>query len=127
MPSTNDPVGLQGALLKVVHGDAAWESLARWGVRIRPTPDGIEVDNPSAVITRIGERDIAQGMLRLRHDPTRLQEWARTLLAVSILVEINTDGSVYAERLLEELWELSEGHDLSGGAVAICGEIVASG
>jgi hypothetical protein len=124
MDAMNTSSAMQETVRQVVRGEAEWSVLEPWGIVLRLASDGIEVENPSGVMTRVDERDIAAGMLRLSFDPIGLQRWAQYLLAASVLVELDLEGSPYGQRLLEELWDLADERSLSLDARAVCNEII---
>lgn len=125
-PSKQNHSSLQAQVALAVRGEIGWDALREYGVFVRRAEAGWQVDNPSGQITTVTECDVARGMLALEKSPSDLQRWADILLAVSVVVEINVEGSAYGERLLEELWELSAGARLSPAAIAVCNEIVAA-
>ena len=101
-------------IIRVVRGQTHWSSLQHLGFNIRREPDRWIMPPvlKELVVPRIS--DVAAGILSLRSNPEELREWASFVLAASSLISLEKmDETNLGKKVLEALWDLSFGKDVS--------------
>jgi len=101
-------------IIRVVRGQTHWSSLQHLGFNIRREPDRWIMPSvlKELVVPRIS--DVAAGILSLRSKPDELREWASFVLAASSLISLEKINETnLGKKVLEALWDLSFGKDVS--------------
>lgn len=97
----------------VVRGERAWSELADIGITVRASGDAIEVRNPRQLSVAVDAKDLSAGILRYKHDPVKVREWATLVLADAISCELRLKEEGEEQALLDVMWDLSFGKGLS--------------
>lgn len=115
-------------LRSFVRGETKWQALAALGAQLTVDPDGLHVEEPAnAPLYEASVIDVALGLLAKWKTQQALQDWARVLLATSMIdlrcLEDHPDGEV----LLEAVWDAAEGTGINEGQRAIAQQHAATG
>jgi len=110
-------------ILEVVRGLRDPSSLSSIGVNVTFNKGMLEIDNATSLLVVAQSRDVAKGLLRLRHDPQALQRWASFLLASSAIIDLSLEDDQYGDVLLEGLWDAHGGGPVRPGAIAAAEEL----
>lgn len=109
------------SVLRFVRGERPLAELERAGVFVELTPNGCQIDNPFNIAVTVSPRDVARGILNLRHSPTALENWAIVVLGASNLIDFDAEFETdpLADRLKGVLWDLTFQHSLTEEAVTL--------
>jgi hypothetical protein len=89
-----------------VRGELGQKDLENLGIEIKEIKDGYEFRNPRNILVKVSLQDVAEGLLRFRHDPEALRAWAGLVVAGSSFIELDSDfeDNPEGEVLLDCLW-----------------------
>lgn len=97
-------------IVRVVRGEAPWQSLRDSGVTISVTADSVSVIASEASSVEATACDVAQGWLRYSHDALALAAWSRFILSASVLFDLRfREEDDDEQALLESLWDVTFG------------------
>jgi hypothetical protein len=106
-------------LRQFVRGERPWTDLAPLGVSVERHGGRYEIRWLSDLSLPLESRDVAAGLLALRHDPERRRSWADILLGMSFLELDRTLVGPEGESLLAALWDAAAGREPSPSAMAV--------
>ena len=101
-------------LNSVVRGEAHYSSLHALGINIYMHNGRWFVPSFRIKPIEIEARDVATGLINLHLKPDELQEWASFILSASSLIVLDKlDETDVGKNLLNALWDLSFGGEIS--------------
>jgi hypothetical protein len=105
-------------LRQVVRGERPIADLQQLDVRITHNGNVTTIENPRGLVLLATADDVASGVLRYENHPKELREWAWLLLAADTIYDLDLEGDQEGETLLNAVWDLSFGKELSSMAAA---------
>jgi hypothetical protein len=112
-------------ILEFITGDLLWDELTEAGIEIKVIDDyHCEISNKNSTIVKPGLRDIITGILKLCRIPNAIRRWAAIILGSTIIDLEKINNNENGDEILNILWDLSEGTDISKQQIELLNRIM---
>lgn len=117
-----------GSLLQgFVRGETAWEALAGLGAQLTVSPMTLRIDEPAdAPVFEPSAGDVATGLCAHWAVGVTLRDWARVLLATSMIDLRGLEDDPNGEILLEAVWAAADGADIDERQLKVARQLASS-